>query len=152
MLSKRSLVVILVGVNLLLLGLLLFGSFSLPSVFAQMSARPGDFACVTAKVAGHSYHTLFVVDVSTGIEHRYRFTSWTGDIFTLFNVAATTMDATSSTTQIVLGVSRLPTDSASSPSFSFAIVGSSTSMHDRDPGSDDVSTVPSSFCATAVEV
>jgi hypothetical protein len=28
-----------------------------------MSARPGDFACVTAKVAGQSYHTLFVLDV-----------------------------------------------------------------------------------------
>lgn len=71
MLSKRSLVVILVGVNLLLLGLLLLGSFSLPSVLAQMSARPGDFACVTAKAAGQSYHTLFIVDVPKRTLHAF---------------------------------------------------------------------------------
>lgn len=63
MFTRRSVIVILVGVNLLLLGLLLVGSYSLPAAHAQIGARAGDFACVTAKVAGQSYHTLFVLDV-----------------------------------------------------------------------------------------
>lgn len=63
MFSKRAAVVILVGVNLLLLAALLIGSYSLPSAFAQSGARAGDFACVTAKVAGQSYDVLYVVDI-----------------------------------------------------------------------------------------
>ena len=45
------------------LGELLLSSFSLPTVYAQMGARRGDFACVTAKVAAQSYHALWVLDV-----------------------------------------------------------------------------------------
>jgi hypothetical protein len=65
MLGKRSLIVILVGLNLFLLALLLVGTYSLPAAYAQGGARPGDFACVTAKSAGQSYEVLYVLDVPT---------------------------------------------------------------------------------------
>ena len=63
MFTKRSMIVMLVGLNLFLLAVLLFGSYSLPAAYAQVGARPGDFACVTAKVAGQTYDVLYVLDV-----------------------------------------------------------------------------------------
>ena len=63
MFAKRSMIVMLVGLNLLLLAVLMLGSYSLPTAYAQVGARPGDFACVTAKVAGQTYDVLYVLDV-----------------------------------------------------------------------------------------
>ena len=63
MFTKRCVLVILVGANLLFLAALLIGSYSLPAAYAQGSARPGDFACVTAKAAGQSYDVLYVLDL-----------------------------------------------------------------------------------------
>ncbi len=63
MFGKRSAIVTLVGLNLLLLAALILGSYSLPAVYAQGGARPGDFACVTAKAAGQTYEVLYVLDV-----------------------------------------------------------------------------------------
>jgi len=60
--SKHSIIVLLVGLNLFLLGVLLIGSYSLPSAYAQSGGRAGDFALVTAKVAGQSYDAVYVLD------------------------------------------------------------------------------------------
>lgn len=63
MLTKRAVIVGLVGVNLLLLTALLAGSYPPPAAYAQSGARAGDFVCVTAKAAGQSYDVLYVLDV-----------------------------------------------------------------------------------------
>lgn len=63
MFTKRSLIVVLVGVNFVLLAALWVGSYSPPAAFAQGSARAGDFASVTAKAAGQTYDVLYVLDV-----------------------------------------------------------------------------------------
>lgn len=62
MFTRHSLIVLLVGLNLFLLALLLIGSYSLPSAYAQSGGRAGDFALVTAKVAGQSYDVVFILD------------------------------------------------------------------------------------------
>ncbi len=72
MLTKRSLIALLAGVNLLLLAVLLGGSYSLPAAYAYQSrGRPGDFACVTAKAQGRSYDVLWVLDVPERRLHAY---------------------------------------------------------------------------------
>ena len=63
MLTKHALIVLLVGLNLFLLGVLLIGSYSLPGAYAQPQARAGDFVCVTAKVRGQSYDVYYVLDL-----------------------------------------------------------------------------------------
>ena len=63
MFGKRSILVILVGLNLFLLAVLVLGGYSLPPAYGQGGARAGDFACVTAKAAGQSYEVLYVLDV-----------------------------------------------------------------------------------------
>jgi hypothetical protein len=40
-------------------------------------------------------------DISTGVEYIHRYTSWTGDVFTLFGAASTTMEATSDEDTII---------------------------------------------------
>ncbi len=61
--TKRSVIAILVGVNLILLGALMMQSYALPAAFGQGGGRPGDFVCVTAKAAGQTYDVLYVLDV-----------------------------------------------------------------------------------------
>jgi len=61
-LSKRSLIVALVGLNLLLLVVLMIGSYSMPSAFAQVAGKAGGFAAVTAKAQGQAYDVLYVLD------------------------------------------------------------------------------------------
>lgn len=63
MLTKRTPIVLLVGINLLLLAAILFQSYSLPRAFAQARGRAGDFVCVTAKIVGQDYDALYVLDV-----------------------------------------------------------------------------------------
>ncbi len=63
MFTRRSVIAILVGVNLVLLAALLMGSYSLPAALGQGAARAGDFVCVTAKAAGQSYDVLYLLDV-----------------------------------------------------------------------------------------
>ena len=63
MLTKRSIIVLLVGVNLLLLGVLLAATYSSPAAFAQASrGLPGNFVCVTAKAAGQNYDVVYLLD------------------------------------------------------------------------------------------
>lgn len=63
MLTKRSTIVLLVGLNLFLLAALLIGSYSLPAARAQSSAQASDFVCVTADAAGQEYDVLYVLDL-----------------------------------------------------------------------------------------
>ncbi len=63
MLTKRSLVVLLTGLNVLLLIILLIGSYSLPAVYAQVGGgRPGDWLAVTAKPQGQAYEALYLLN------------------------------------------------------------------------------------------
>lgn len=64
MLSRRSMLLGLAGLNVLLVVALLAGALSSPSAFAQSpGGRPGDFICVTAKTAGQTYDAVFLLDV-----------------------------------------------------------------------------------------
>ena len=71
MVSKRSWIVILVGVNLLLLALLVIGSYSLPKAFAQSGGRAGDFVCVTAKTSGQNFDVVYILDRPAGRLHAF---------------------------------------------------------------------------------
>ncbi|MCH8251892.1 MAG: hypothetical protein IID36_05505 [Planctomycetes bacterium] len=63
MLTKRSVIVGLVGLNLLLLAGLVLGSYSLPAAYAQAAGRAGEFLCVTCGVTGQDYDVLYVLDL-----------------------------------------------------------------------------------------
>ena len=63
MLSKRWVIVLLVGANLVLLAALLIGSYSLPAAHAAGQGRPGDFIAVTAQAPGQGYDVLYILDV-----------------------------------------------------------------------------------------
>ncbi len=63
MLTRRSGIVLLAGLNLFLLGLLIAGTYSPNAAFAQAGGRSGGFLTVTAKAAGQSYDVLYVLDV-----------------------------------------------------------------------------------------
>ncbi len=63
MFTKRCAIALLVGLNLLLLAVLVFSSYSLPFAHALGDGRPGDFASVTAKAGGQSYDVLYVLDL-----------------------------------------------------------------------------------------
>ncbi|MHC4697803.1 MAG: hypothetical protein ACYTFA_13815 [Planctomycetota bacterium] len=63
MFTKRSLIVLLTGLNVLLLIILLIGSYSLPAVYAQVGGgRPGDWLAVTAKAQGQAYDALYLLN------------------------------------------------------------------------------------------
>jgi len=66
MVTRRSLVVFLAGVNLLLLTVLLIGSYSVPAAFAQAGGQPGgqvgEFVAVTAKAGGGAFDVLYILD------------------------------------------------------------------------------------------
>ena len=62
MIPKRSIIVALAGVNLLLLLALFFGSYSLPTAYAQRMGASSNFVAVTAK-ADNNYDVLFLLDL-----------------------------------------------------------------------------------------
>ena len=65
MFSKRALIVLLIGINVLLFVALVVGSYSLPTAYAQVSPSGSRLVCVTAKAAGRSYDVLYTVDFPT---------------------------------------------------------------------------------------
>lgn len=69
--SKRTMIVGLLGLNLLLFLALVLGSYHLPAAYAQTGARAGDFACVTAKAAGQSFDVVYVLDRSEKKLHAF---------------------------------------------------------------------------------
>ncbi len=63
MFTKRSVIALLVGLNLFLLAALVMESVPAPAAFGQAGARAGDFVCVTAKAGGQTYDVLYILDV-----------------------------------------------------------------------------------------
>ena len=61
MLTKRSLIVGLVGLNLLVAAVLIFSLDLLPAAYAARGGRPGDFAVITVKVH-KDYDAIYIVD------------------------------------------------------------------------------------------
>jgi hypothetical protein len=61
MLSKRSLIVGLVGVNLMLLAALILTAFPPPAAYAQAPGRAGDFV-MTSCMVHTDFDVLFVID------------------------------------------------------------------------------------------
>jgi hypothetical protein len=62
MLTKRSLIVLLVGLNLALLALLVIGTYSSPAAFAQIPRGSGDWVAVSAKAQGQAYDVVYLLD------------------------------------------------------------------------------------------
>jgi len=62
MFKKRSIIVLLAGLNMMLFGLLVAGTYSLPSAYGQAKGRAGDFVNVTAKAKGQNYDVIYVLD------------------------------------------------------------------------------------------
>ena len=71
MLTKRSIIAALFGVNLMLAGALILASQPTPLALAQRAARSGGFVSVTAKASGQSYDVLYVLDVPGRKLHGY---------------------------------------------------------------------------------
>ena len=62
MLRKQTLLVMLVGLNLMLLAALIIGSYSLPEAYAQPGGR-GGYVCATQIVSGQGWEVLYVLDL-----------------------------------------------------------------------------------------
>ena len=71
MLSRKSLLVAMVGLNLFLLALLLIGSYSLPAAHAQAQGGSAKFVCVTAKAPGQGYEVFYLADLSERKLHAF---------------------------------------------------------------------------------
>ncbi len=71
MLTKRSWIVLLGGVNLVLAALLVAGLVALPSAFAQGGTRAGDLVTVTAEAGSRNYDVLFMLDVPARKLHAF---------------------------------------------------------------------------------
>jgi hypothetical protein len=69
--TKRSLAVLLAGLNMLLLGILLLGSYRLPAAAAQAGRRGGDFLAATVTAPGQSYEVLYIVDLPDRKMHAF---------------------------------------------------------------------------------
>lgn len=62
MFSKRTLIVFLGAINVVLFCALLAATVSLPRALAQPGGGRGEFICVTAKAGGQSYDVLYLLD------------------------------------------------------------------------------------------
>lgn len=71
MLSKRSMITALAGLNGLLLTILLVGNYQSPSAFGQVAGRRGNFITVTAKPSGQSYDVLYLLDTTSRKLHAF---------------------------------------------------------------------------------
>jgi len=71
MLTKRSLIVFLVGVNLLLFMVLVVGITSPPAAYAQTRGPAGSFLTATAAVEGQEYDVLYILDLATRRLHAF---------------------------------------------------------------------------------
>jgi hypothetical protein len=69
MYSKRSLIVLLAGANIVLLTALLFSVTSPPAAFAQVTpGRPGDFMMATGSVT-NQYDAVYIIDSPARLLH-----------------------------------------------------------------------------------
>jgi hypothetical protein len=67
-LSKRTIIVALVGLNLFLLGALILSSYAPPAAYAQVRGRPGDFVMATTQIH-KDIDALTVIHTPTGAMH-----------------------------------------------------------------------------------
>jgi len=68
MISKRSIIVALIGLNLFLLIAVVSGSYSLPSAMAQRRGASGDYVAVTCR-ADPNYDVLYIIDLAERALH-----------------------------------------------------------------------------------
>lgn len=61
MFTRRALIVLLAGINVILLVGLLAANIAPSAAFAQ-AGSPGGMACVTAKAAGRTYDVVYLLD------------------------------------------------------------------------------------------
>lgn len=71
MLTKRAIIVALAGLNLLLLAMIVLGSYSLPAAYAQGRGSAGDFTAVTALAPGQTYEVLYLLDTRNRRLHAF---------------------------------------------------------------------------------
>jgi hypothetical protein len=72
MLTKRSVIGLLAGANLLLFAVLVSATYSLPAAKAQVqSANPGNFITVTAKAEAQNYDVVYLLDRQDGKLHAF---------------------------------------------------------------------------------
>ncbi len=71
MLKKKTIIVALIGVNVILLLLLLVqtGTLALPRAMARVGGRAGNIALVTVKPSGQTYDVVYVVDQASDQLH-----------------------------------------------------------------------------------
>jgi hypothetical protein len=69
--SKRAVLILLVGLNLLLLAVLLLSTYTPPAAFAQGLTRGGEFLLLTAR-AEQSNDAIYLLDLRTRQLHVYR--------------------------------------------------------------------------------
>ncbi len=62
MFTKRSIIVLLAGLNVLLAAGLLAGVVALPTAHAQAGGRAGGFISVSAKARGQAYDVVYILD------------------------------------------------------------------------------------------
>ena len=63
MVTKRSIITALVGLNLLLLAALVFSTYSPPAAFAQRRGAAADYVAVTCR-ADKDYDALYIIDLT----------------------------------------------------------------------------------------
>jgi len=69
--AKPTAITVLIVVNLCLTAALLSACFSLPTTFAQGIGRGGEYVCVTAKPASHTYDVLYILDSAAHRLHAF---------------------------------------------------------------------------------
>ena len=80
MFSKQTLIVLLVGFNLLLAAALIVASQPPNQAFAQPGGRGAGYVCVTATVSGQSYDALFLLDQGRRKLHAFYPSVGTGEL------------------------------------------------------------------------
>lgn len=81
MFSKRSIIVLLAGINVALFVTLILASTKLPAALAQSGGggRAGDYSVVTAKTRGQSFDVVYVLQRSDKKLHAFYPSSAQGD-------------------------------------------------------------------------
>lgn len=69
--SKQSLIVFLVGVNLLLACALVLGGYTPPAAQAQTGGSVGNYVAATAAADGQQFEVLYVVDLGARKLHAF---------------------------------------------------------------------------------
>lgn len=71
MISKRSLLAALLGLNGLLAAIFAVASLTSRPAWAQVGGGPGDMLCVTGKAGGQTYDVVYLLDVPSRKLHAF---------------------------------------------------------------------------------